>query len=322
MKKLTLQDYQEIRLWMYKNARHIELARWQYYFENGSKEAVLFSLSFYQNEDGGFGHALEPDNWNPISSPYTTLKAINILDGIKFTDSQHSIVKGILKFLENSKYCCENGWFFNIPSNNNYAHAPWWTYDVEVNVLEGIGVTAELVAFIFRYAEKDSELYKKALAYTDIIIKKFGKMDHYGEMGIKGYCVLLNSIEQADLTWRFDCKSLKEVLPRVIHDSIEKDMTKWVIKNNPVMPSKYITSPESIYYKGNEEIISNELDYLIKTRPQKGVWDITWSWFENNEKFPKEFAISQNWWKAYITIDKINLLRNFNRLDEELTIKR
>ena len=47
--------------WIYRNARPIDLARWKYHFENGSKANVLQSLSAYQNEDGGFGHALEAD---------------------------------------------------------------------------------------------------------------------------------------------------------------------------------------------------------------------------------------------------------------------
>lgn len=75
MRKLSLDDYKEIKMWMYRNARQIELSLWQYFFENGSKEAVLSSLLFYQNDDGGFGHALEADSWNPNSSPYTTLRA-------------------------------------------------------------------------------------------------------------------------------------------------------------------------------------------------------------------------------------------------------
>ncbi|WP_242985353.1 hypothetical protein [Vallitalea okinawensis] len=314
--KLSFEDYQEIRSWMYRNARQIDLTRWQYCFEKGSKEAVLSALSFYQNDDGGFGHGLEADSWNPNSSPYTTLRAITILKEIEFTDVHHPIIKGILKFLESGTFRSENGWYFNIPSNDGYAHAPWWTFNMEANAVEGIGVTAEIAAFVFRYADKDSELYKKALTYTDIIINKLGKSEEYGDMGIRGYCVLLDDIQQANLTWRFDCKFLKETLSKLIHDSIEVDTTKWV--NYTVTPSQYITSPESIFYKGNEEIMSRELDYLIETRPQKGVWDITWSWFENNAKYAKEFAISQNWWKAYITIDKINLLRNFDRLDEQI----
>ena len=43
---------------MYRNARPLDLARFQYHFENGRKEAVINVLSYYQNKDGGFGHAV------------------------------------------------------------------------------------------------------------------------------------------------------------------------------------------------------------------------------------------------------------------------
>ncbi|MBC8015070.1 MAG: hypothetical protein H7X79_04930, partial [Sporomusaceae bacterium] len=205
MRKLTLDDLQEIKIWMYRNARPIDLSIWQYYFENGSKDAVLSSLSFYQNSDGGFGHALEADSWNPNSSPYTTLTAIIILKDIEFADKQHPIMQGIFNFLESRAYCSENGWHFNIPSNNDYPHAPWWEYNMEANAVEGIGVTAEIVGFVFKYAKEDSEIYKKALTFSDVIINKLRTSEHYGDMGIGGYCVLLDSIKKAKLTSRFDC---------------------------------------------------------------------------------------------------------------------
>ena len=64
----------------------------------------------------------------------------------------------------------------------------------------------------------------------------------------------------------------------------------------------------------NEEITQTELDYLIDTRVSGGVWEITWSWFENNEKYPKEYAISENWWKADKAISVLRHLRNFGRI--------
>ena len=48
--------YNEIKTWMYRNARHVELCLWQYFFEDGDKKAVADALLSYQNEDGGFGH--------------------------------------------------------------------------------------------------------------------------------------------------------------------------------------------------------------------------------------------------------------------------
>lgn len=313
MKKLTLQDFEEVKLWIYRNARNIELALWQYYFENGSKEAVISSLSFYQNEDGGFGHALEADTWNPNSSPYTTLVAINILKNINFEDKNHPMMQGIFKFLESNSYCKGEGWYFNIQSNNDYAHAPWWTYSMEANEVEGIGVTAGIIAFILRNGNENSEIYKKALHLSDVLINKIMTAENHGDMGIGGYCTLLDSLEKAELTERFHCSFLKEKLEKLVHDSIERDMSKWI--NYTVRPSEYIDSPKSSFYKDNEDIVELELDYIIETRPKDGVWDITWSWFENNEKYAKEFAISENWWKASKAIEKMNYLKNFNRLE-------
>ncbi len=312
MKKLSLQDYKEIKSWIYRNARPIELAIWQYNFENGGKEAVLSALSFYQNEDGGFGHALEADNWNPNSSPYTTLRAINILQEIDFNDKHHPILQGIFKFLESNSYCSESGWYFNIPSNNDYAHAPWWTYSMEANSFEGIGVTAGICSFILLNADKNSAIFKKAITLSEVLIDKLTTTDKYGEMGIGGYCVLLGAIERSVFTSHFDCKFLIEKVSNLVYNSIERDTSKWIYYSR--RPSDYITSPESIFYKDNEDILLKELDYLVDTRSQHGVWNITWSWFENNEKYVKEFTISENWWKASIAIDKLLLLKRFGRL--------
>ena len=67
--------FKKARTFVYRNARPLDIARWQYHFENGSKGAVLTALAVYQNEDGGFGHALEPDSWNPNSAPIQTWAA-------------------------------------------------------------------------------------------------------------------------------------------------------------------------------------------------------------------------------------------------------
>ena len=72
--------FNNARNFIYRNARPIEFALWKYHFENGSKESVLEALKAYQNDDGGFGHALEPDSFNPGSSPITTNHAVKILD--------------------------------------------------------------------------------------------------------------------------------------------------------------------------------------------------------------------------------------------------
>ena len=91
---------EKARGFIYKNARPLELAKWQYHFENGSREAVLNALSFYQNEDGGFGNGLEADNLNPNSLPMGVWSATETIREIGVTDKDHPIVKGIIRYLE------------------------------------------------------------------------------------------------------------------------------------------------------------------------------------------------------------------------------
>ena len=91
--------FEKARTFVYRHARPLDIARWQYHLENGGKEAVLTFLGAYQNADGGFAHALEPDAWNPNSTPIQTWVATEILREIDFTDSAHPIIRGILRYL-------------------------------------------------------------------------------------------------------------------------------------------------------------------------------------------------------------------------------
>lgn len=87
--KLAQEDYKRITNWVYRNARPLDLARWKYHFEDGDLPAVLEALAAYQNEDGGFGHALEPDAWNPHSSPIQTATAVERLLEVHLQDNSH-----------------------------------------------------------------------------------------------------------------------------------------------------------------------------------------------------------------------------------------
>lgn len=315
MKKITAKDFDEIRLWVHRNARPVDLALWQYEFEEGGPEAVLSALSAYQNGDGGFGHALEADCWNPESSPYTTLSAIGRLQNIRHTDAEHPIMQGILKFLHSGTHSTAAGWLFSIPSNNGYARAPWWTYDPKANEYEHLGVTAGLVCFILEFAPKDGDLYKRACGFTHKLLERYKDTDQKGDMGLGGYCQLLSTVTRLGLTDQFDMEYLSGSIKNLVDQAIERDVSKWA--DYGVRPSQFIQTPESPFYQGNEDIVQTELDYLIDTRSPGGVWGITWKWWELYEAYPKEFAISENWWKADYQMGatgKLKFLRSFGRL--------
>ncbi|MEW5660474.1 hypothetical protein ABGT92_34965, partial [Streptomyces cinereoruber] len=50
-------------------ARVLEQRRFAYHFQRGGADQVETALTAYLNEDGGYGHALEPDLRGPVSQP-------------------------------------------------------------------------------------------------------------------------------------------------------------------------------------------------------------------------------------------------------------
>ncbi|MFJ8751357.1 hypothetical protein ACIREO_18790 [Streptomyces sp. NPDC102441] len=63
-------------------ARVLEQRRFAHLFLEGSADSVETALSAYRNEDGGYGHALEPDLRGPVSQPLHTAHALSVLDSI------------------------------------------------------------------------------------------------------------------------------------------------------------------------------------------------------------------------------------------------
>src|SRR5215469_13791066 len=64
-----------IQSYLQEHARKLDLALYEYFFGGASPQLVLNELATYQNADGGFGKALEPDLRLPDSSALATVVA-------------------------------------------------------------------------------------------------------------------------------------------------------------------------------------------------------------------------------------------------------
>ena len=64
---------------MQRVGRPLEQDQLRYYFRDGTVDEVLGELSKFQNDDGGFGHAMEPDIRMPNSSPLCSSVAFQVL---------------------------------------------------------------------------------------------------------------------------------------------------------------------------------------------------------------------------------------------------
>lgn len=298
--------FEKARGFVYRNARPLELARWRFHFENGSADDVVTALSAFQNEDGGFGHALEEDNFNPNSLPMGVWKADEILDEIGFSDKSHPMIKGMLRYLESGS-CFDTAhkqWLNTVPSNNDYPCAIWWAYNGESEFR--YNPTAALAGFILKFAEKDSVIYQKALIIAKQAVEWFDANVPFNEMHVTNCFVRLYEclcITGADVCCM---DSFKEKLITQVNNSICRDTSKWG-KEYVSLPADFIRSKDSIFIGGNEELLKEQCRLVKQMQLPDGSFPVTWIWCNDYA----EYHIAANWWKSEFCIGYMRFIRDF-----------
>lgn len=302
--------YQNAKAFIYRNARPLDIARWQYHFENGSKNAVLNALSYYQNSDGGFGHALEPDAWNPNSSPIQTWAATEILREINYTDNTHPMIKGILHYLESGKDFNGHFWYNSIRSNNDYPHAPWWHTDSDSTCHNNYNPTACLAGFIIRFADKNNDLYNLGCRIARESFEHLKLTEKQNDMHtLACYIRLMEYIEDAGDADIMDLLTIKAKLLTHVKMSITQDTAAWET-SYICKPSQFFKGKESIFYAENKDIAEYECEYIVNSQLKDGSWNIPWGWSD----YAQEWPISKNWWKSNVIILNLLYIKAFDKL--------
>lgn len=301
--------FEKAKEFMYRNARPIDLARFQYHFENGSKETVVNILSFYQNEDGGFGHAVEADCWNPNSTPLHSNTASEIIREINFEDANHPVIRGLLKWYASGTHFNGKTWEITVPSNNDYPHAPWWHTDSISSCHTDYNGTAQIAGFIVRYSDKESDIFNLGVRIANEAIAALLPDEIRDMHTCTCYMRMAELFEKAKATEYIAFDELKEKLHKSINKLIETDTSKW--NGYVCQPSCFITSNQSEYYPANKEIADYECQHIIDTQLSDGSWNIGWNWGGN---YPDEWAISKNWWKGQWIIQNLLYLKGFGLL--------
>jgi hypothetical protein len=290
-----------IGLWLLKNGRKLEIETYRYLYDHGTKEEVIQALKTYQNEDGGFAHGLEPDYWTTASNPIDTWTAIHTLRLLDLP-KDHGMIESTLSYLEHTPYK-ENGmYFFRIPENNAFPHAPWWHYDDE-NRISGYNPTASLVGFILRYADKDSSLYKEAYVTYETMIERFmgSPTDEVHELR----CFIELYL---DLHGTFDLEPVREKLSRQVEKIINPDINAWFTTYTPT-PTQLIRSPETPGYERIRDLLHQEIDMIRKHLEKELSWGVTWSWGQYEEAFEK----AKKDWESVLALGSLLLFDRFDR---------
>ena len=295
--------FKNARNFVYRNARPLDLALWRYHFEDGSRSEVVDILSFYQNADGGFGHAIEPDCWNSNSNPIATWKAISILKEIGI-DSDENIVKNILAYLESGEDFEDGMWYNVVKSNNDYPHAVWWECHDTLGV-PSVNPTISLAGFALKYANKKSDLYKKAEDIVTDAVQKFIKAPicdmHITPLYLElyEYCADIDGFEL------FDLAAYKSVLYSAVKSTVCTDTDKW-LKDYVCRPSVFYDRFKLVFDILNYKLCEREGELLLKAQLDDGSYNIPWIWHNDYT----EYYIAANWWKSSVLRTNMLYLRD------------
>jgi len=210
---------------------------------------------------------------------------------------------GIIKYLASGTYLSENGWvgMQGIPTNNDFAHLPWFHYDPKKATEADLGVTKRLSDFILKYADKSSDIYQKA---ADLKAK-------YKLCGQ----TLLNGFPDYDPT-SFDPASF--------------DPAKWALWQP--LPVHFVGSLESEHYPALKNVVDINLDTIVDTLRNTNELYIMpeeeLNAFEKNNPHPdgkrwggSEQAIGNYYWNATGITSNMDILRKFDRLDFQLPVQ-
>lgn len=280
-----------------EHARPVDLAVYKYFFEDGPNTAVIRELKRYQNQDGGFGHGLELDCWNPNSSPITTNDAVITLFRVDALKGDSEMTKGIVRYLESGDAFDreKKRWLFAIDSNREYPHGIWW--EKEGDGIHGFNPTMSLAAVEVCFGN-GGVLYEEILREGMEYLRD--NEDVSGE-ALKCFMLAYELLLENHITQVIDLSELKMLISRRLSDAICKDIKKYGVEYVPVPSDFFAGSFSAFITPSMKPLIAAEQAVLERLQMEDGGFDITWEWGTDDS----EFHQARSWWRPRLTIDKL-----------------
>jgi hypothetical protein len=277
-----------------RSARLIDRHRFAVLFRRGDPSAVLSALLPYQNADGGFGHALEPDLRGPESEPVPTWTALMILDEIDRFDDP--IVSRACDFLV-SITTSEGGVPFVLPAAHASPHAPWW--ETGPTPPASVNPTAAIAALLHKHRVAHRWL-KPATVFTWRAIELAAETSPYDAGAVIAFLDWVPDRERA--------KSAFDRFGRLLlegdHVALDPDAAGEVH-----YPLDFARRPDGLARAlFDDEVIDRHLDALVARQESDGGWPIN---------FLVWTPVTGLEWRSWQTIDVLKMLRAYGRLDEQ-----
>lgn len=276
---------------MWRTARLLDRRRFAYLFLEGERQSVVEALRPYQNADGGFGNALEPDVRAPVSQPVPTWKALCILDEAgAFHDPMVAQVGDYLLSITTA----EGGVPYALPSVRGYPRAPWWEAEGEPPPAS-LNPTAAIAALLHKHHIEHPWLP----AATDYCWRKLDAMDKTSAYEMRAVLPFLDFVS--------DRQRAERVFGRIGPKILEQNLVALAptAEDDPQYPLKFAPNPNSLARRlFSDTVIEAHLDELASAQQVDGGWNINWLSWNPAGLFE---------WRGIVTIEALVTLREYGR---------
>lgn len=306
MKKLTQAAFQRARAFVVTQGRELERRRFEFHFESGSPAAVLDALASYQNDDGGFGHGLEPDLRTTASSAIATTVGFQILREVQ-APADHALArKGIEYFLATYDES-RQVWPIVPPAANAAPHAPWWNYAKSAATFGQFLVNprAEIVGYLHDFSAGVPPILLTTL--TGAVLAHLDSLPDAMEMHdilCASRLAETNALPNKERVW--------EKLARAAAHSVARDAEQ--LAGYTLKPLWLVSSPESPLAAGLANEVEMNLDFEIEQQGADGSWSPNFSW---GGQYPAAWQTAKREWQAKIAVDTLKALKNFGRIETD-----
>jgi hypothetical protein len=287
----SIPDLEGAERFVWLNARLLDRHRYAYLFKGAEAGPVLAALRPYQNPDGGFGNALEPDIRAPVSQPVPVWSALEVLDEIDaYGDPMLERACDYLMTVSTP----EGGVPFVLASVRPFPRGPWW--ETDDNPPASLLPTAGLAALLHKHSVQHPWL---AVA-TDFCWRKIESLESTNPYEMH---FILSFLEQAPDRARAQ-QAFARVGPMVLEQGL--------VALDPAAPGEVHTPlnfaprPDRLARKlFSDDVIEAHLDALAAAQRPDGGWMFNWQDWN---------AAATLEWRAWITIDALKTLRAYGRI--------
>lgn len=302
---LDRKQFDAARRYLLEQARPLEAARFRCHFEDAHHSVAIDELAAFQNEDGGFGNALEPDLRAPESSAICTSVAYQILREV---GAGHSLLMAD-RALEYLLLACDprtKGWRIVPESAEASPHAPWWSQTGREHGYDefSLNPTAELLGVLY---ERRDLLNPEALEVITRAVQKGLAVPGDLEMHDLQCCLRLHRTPDMpdELT-----RSLGAKITGSVHGTVARDPEAWA--RYALRPLQVVDGPTSPFLPGLEGAVERNLEYEIETQQPDGSWSPTWTW---GDAYPDIWPIARREWAGILTLRSLLTLQRFERIE-------